>query len=647
MPQEPHPQEVRNIGSADELLRYAAAGQLARLQRDRSFLDNGLIGQGAEFAKPKPGAGRELARALKDGFSAKQLIGLDEVIGALATNLENTGGLASLFLRLSMEQPEKINATNLIAHVPPSWTSRLLQDPPADEIGALTQASAVLSAFQATSNMDTKGRHQSEDSVRDRYKEDLPRLVRRLVAVSGAPPTARNYDAQVLLGLLASYSFDSIKVLLEKELRYSPLGYRVWRAITKLVTLSDLQGRRAEERQVWVRELLEASEELRDRSMYAGRALDVELAIAVPAEWSPPGKDDWVSRVLLRRAQNEDATIRERGAAAMGLWERAVKSKDQATLEQARGDLGTLIKEFRKDPGQRPDSPRGLHWIAATLEHVIESGERVCNNWSAVPDPWYQHVEQAAQRLNSPAIPAHLRDGTKNLFLHMILQNAATYRSLAIETVVTSGWSEPVARALGHLLDHESEAWVRIRAEAALGLLQRPQDDITREHLIRACRRAFENLGVDKIPQDGRKAPGDTVPPRALRTELHACLYAVGDCFGVPGAEARAGAARDELREVLTELAEVEEPRARILRRPARAAAYLLTVTAQPCPGGTDFSKEMLEKLSRHPDEVTSRFSKWALGFRFADDGSVRPLLAAAEYPLDDRPFRLLPPLPD
>jgi hypothetical protein len=96
---------------------------------------------------------------------------------------------------------------------------------------------------------------------------------------------------------------------------------------------------------------------------------------------------------------------------------------------------------------------------------------------------------------------------------------------------------------------------------------------------------------------------------------------------------------------VLDELAEMKDPQARILRRPARAAAYLLTVTAQPSAGGTDFSKEALEKLLRHPDPLTSRFSKWALGFRFARDGSVRPLVAAAEQPLDDTPFGPLPPL--
>jgi hypothetical protein len=78
-----------------------------------------------------------------------------------------------------------------------------------------------------------------------------------------------------------------------------------------------------------------------------------------------------------------------------------------------------------------------------------------------------------------------------------------------------------------------------------------------------------------------------------------------------------------------------------ILRRPAQAAVYLLTVTAQPCPGGKDFSQQMLEKLLDHPDAVTLRFSRWALGFRFASDGRVGPLVVAAEHPLDDALFCL------
>ena len=93
---------------------------------------------------------------------------------------------------------------------------------------------------------------------------------------------------------------------------------------------------------------------------------------------------------------------------------------------------------------------------------------------------------------------------------------------------------------------------------------------------------------------------------------MHASLFAVGDCFGVAGAEARARSARDRLRPILEDLASMtEDPRATILRRPARAAAYLLTVTAQPRVNGhKDLSEELLEKLSRHADPVTARLSR-------------------------------------
>ena len=70
--------------------------------------------------------------------------------------------------------------------------------------------------------------------------------------------------------------------------------------------------------EAWVRQLIGDSEELRKSSLYAGSSLDLELAITVPAAWSPPG-DDWVGEALLTRARNGEATIRERGTAVMGL----------------------------------------------------------------------------------------------------------------------------------------------------------------------------------------------------------------------------------------------------------------------------------------------------------------------------------------
>jgi hypothetical protein len=630
-------QDVTDISSDDQLLRYAAAGQLARLLRRHIFLTQEAVAQGAGFGESKRYAGQQLSRALRNGLDSRRLLQLDEIISALAPDLDGTGGLSSLALRLSMERQDKIEAGRLTAHVPPSWTSKILQDPPADDIGVLIQASALLSAFWAAAKMHTAG--QSVESVRLRYSKELELLVRRLVTISGAPPTARNYDAQVLLGMLAGYAFEPMRDWLEAELRFSPLGYRVWRAITKLVTLSEEEGNRADELRPWVRQLMHDSDQLRRQSLYAGRAHDLELAIAVPTAWSPPA-DDWAGEALRERAWNRAATIRERGTAAMGLWQRALRC-DPATLAQVKDDLGRLIKEFR-NPETRRDAPAGLRWVAATLESVIEKGQPVCNEWPDVGDPWLQHVQEAAGELDNLGIPDHLLTGTKSLFRHMILQNAGGYRAQAIETVVTSGWAEPVARALGLLLKKEpGEAWLRIRAEAALGLLQRP-DHATEADLTNACLQAYRNLEIDKIPTDGRdksQVSEDEQPPRARITEMHTSLFAVGDCFGVAGAEDHARTACERLREVLEGLAAPEMPRARILRRPARSATYLLTVTAQqPESGEKGLSQELLEKLSRHPDPVTRRLSGWALKVRFAP-GGVRPLLAAAEEKLDTTPF--------
>ena len=87
--------------------------------------------------------------------------------------------------------------------------------------------------------------------------------------------------------------------------------------------------------------------------------------------------------------------------------------------------------------------------MAATLEHVIDRQVAVCNDWPDVDEPWLRRVHQAADELGRLPIPEHLRTGTRNLFLNMILQNAGVYRRQAIETVVTSGMTSPVATGSG------------------------------------------------------------------------------------------------------------------------------------------------------------------------------------------------------
>src|SRR5215472_9569212 len=559
--------EVRDISSVAQLLSYAAIGQLAQLQRHLPDISQGRIA--------------------------------------------HAGGLCSQALRLSAEGRGH-DTSNLTAHIPPSWARSVLAGQPATEVDVLIQASALLARLMAGDKMEKAGR--SVPSPRHRYAEEMEPLVQRLTLVSVAPPTSRNYDAQIMLGSLASYAFEPMSDHLEATLRYSPMGFRVWRAIAKL----NAESRHSDSLRAWVQRLIGDSGELRKHSLYAGRGLDLDLAITVPAAWSPPG-DDWVCQALLERARNPRATIRERGTAVMGLWQRMIID-ERPDLAETEQELRQLIKEFR-DPATRPDAAAGLRWVAATLEHVIDERAAVCNQWPDPGEPWFSHVQEAAGELDSSSLPAHLRTGAKNLFRHMILQNAGVHRRQAIETVVTSGWTDPVARALGSLLRKEpEEAWLRIRAEFALSFLQR-RDRWVEDQLVRACRQAYQKLRLSEIADD-------VAPPWSHVTEMHASLFAIGDCFGVEGAEKRAKSARDALEDILTELASLTGERARILRRATRAAAYLLTFTAQRREGGEkDLSQILLERMRNDPDEVTAKLSRWALDFRFGPNDTIRPLL--------------------
>ena len=185
------------------------------------------------------------------------------------------------------------------------------------------------------------------------------------------------------------------------------MGFRVWPAITKLVTLSSDRDRPDAVR-VWVQRLIVDSEILREKHLYPGNSYDLELALAIPEAWSPPG-NDWVGDALRARAWNNEATIRERGTAAMGLWQRAI-SQNRPDLESTEDDLRKLITEFRENPIGLPTTAAGFRWLAATLEHVIDNRIAVCNDWPDVDEPWFGRVQAAADRLDRFGIPDHLRD---------------------------------------------------------------------------------------------------------------------------------------------------------------------------------------------------------------------------------------------
>ncbi|MFE5328906.1 hypothetical protein ACFRCG_21240 [Embleya sp. NPDC056575] len=125
-------------------------------------------------------------------------------------------------------------------------------------------------------------------------------------------------------------------------------------------------------------------------------------------------------------------------------------------------------------------------------------------------------------------------------------------------------------------------------------------------------------------------------PTDARIREMHAVLFAIGDCFGAGfGARdrgnlktVRAGTA-PILREPATGELTRSDPRFHVV---ARALVYLLTFTAQDRRAGrVDLSEELLEALRDHPDETTREFCEWTLAFRFGADGKVRSLLYAAD----------------
>jgi len=167
-------QDVADISSPGELLRYALAGQLERLKR-RGY-NHGEIAMGAGFGTSPRNAGPALATALRYGPKADQLHRLDEVIGTLDQRMDGTGGLSSLALRLSEDRRDTIKSSLLAARVPARWTTQVLADPPGGEVGVLLQASAVLSEFMAVGKM----RSDAIATIRDRYETDLELLVRRL-----------------------------------------------------------------------------------------------------------------------------------------------------------------------------------------------------------------------------------------------------------------------------------------------------------------------------------------------------------------------------------------------------------------------------------------------------------------------------------
>lgn len=601
--------DIGDVSSSKELISYAARGQLAVV---RSLASQTTVAWAIGMGSTRAAAGANLANALsKDMLSDSKLQRLDQVVAALAPrDRSHIGSLSSLAVLLRGLR----RLDSLSGRVPPIWSQEVLQSPANTESEVLIQASALLGKFLAADAVDSKvPQSKAISAVHDRYHSEILRVVHQLILIGEAPPTPQNVEALIMLGTLGGYAFDIMKRRLEQA-RTLPLGFRVWRAITKIVTLIKPGSPYRHELIGWVQKLLEEAEELRTKSLYPARCLDLELAMAIPPSWSPAG-NDWVGDALLARVKNSNATVQERGTAALGLWERAI---DQARdPDRVARDLEPLMREFEDKNKQRD----AMGWIAATLRHMIIKRAAVCNEW---PDfsggTWLHNVDKAVRSLELQGIPESIRPATVTLFRHALLQNASIYRRQAIETLLAGGWAEPVTSALAEFLELEtSETWIRARAEFALGFFQHP-DSVVAQCLATACMDAYRHLSDDPTP--------------AQIMEMHTTLFAIGDCFGAVNVDQQdVYAVREDIREALCDLVDNKKTNKEKLYPVARAVAYVLAFTAQPRRGrDEDMSRVLLRKLLDHPDATTRSLSKWALENRIDQrTGDILPLVHAKQ----------------
>ena len=610
---------IDDITDTEDLVRFAVAAQLGLVKAWHPSVSQNSIERSAYLstgALTKKLRGDKTNGYRRTPFSDDELRQLDDAF--VAVKLEHAGGLSAMGVRL---RGRGDTWANLDARVPPGWADEMLAHPSTRELGVMLQATALTARVRAA--------YRAKRPVNQHHEADIKRTVRQLVHIGSAPPTRRNVEALILLGTLAGYTFAQMQGVLRDELA-SPLGFRVWRAVTKSVLLAPKNNGATPAADVqhlenFVFDQLQKAEQLREISLYPGRSLDLELAIIVPRSWSEKNEINWVRKVLLDRATNEHATLRERGTAAFGLWQRAVTG-DDPDREQVRGHLLKLIDEFQHHA--REDIAEGLRWTAITLQRCLDDEMAVCNRWPDADAPWFRVVMDAAASLERQAIPPEVRPGARKLFEHILLQNAGVYRRQAIETLIAAGLAKYVTPALTQVLEREQgEHWLRIRALFALGFMQCRDDQVARA-LADACNRIYRRLNST--------APADYPP--ALITELHAALFAIGDCFGPREAADEARNVRNLISTMLRELVTEQKTLSDEMRPIARAIAYLLTVTAQPrtTPMRPDLAQELLMVLKDHTDEVTRKLSEDALNFRFTAQGKIRPLLDADRTDLRD-----------
>ncbi|MFK4087755.1 hypothetical protein ACI2LF_26830 [Kribbella sp. NPDC020789] len=593
MPRPPVEQRIDSIASGDQLIRYAVAAQLSLL----ADVPDRVVAKAAKIS--------DLSAKLGHGhreFNFQDLRRLDQALIALSPRnparpyLQHTGGLRSLGARV-----RGLHISEVLAEAPAEWTDEWVFDPrpPRTEFELLGQASALLSMFVTASQAGIR-----QADVQETFARPTQEITKRLIMLGGSPPTSRNIDALIVLGGLARYSYKRVSETLETAIKSSPLGFRAWRAVSKLIRIerdvhSSIEGQLKD----WVPSLLQSAQRLRATSLYPARSLDLEVAANMPLDWSP----DAVRDFLYTRAMAKEVSLRERGTAAHIMWSRALDSGTKTDLAQTKKLLrADIIEGFKKSP--RKDVADGEAWLAATLEVVMDNEVQVCDEFPDIDKGWQRAALKNLAAIKESALPEHLKSATYQLAQHALFQNSGVERRRAVDTLQAAGLLDPVTRAFANIISESDQTWLRIRAIFALGFMQDPSQRV-QQALIDACQRSYEMV----LEKDEGVEP-------SVAAELHASLFAVGDCFGAPGYDEEARHVRGELEHILSDLvgSRTAPPNLHLV---ARATGYLLTVTAQRSDGSQpDLSKVLLADLRKHKDPVTQRLSDWALSFRFAED---------------------------
>ena len=618
------PQFVLDTITDDEsLIRYAATAQIANLD-----VEHGI--NQAEIADTMKVDQAYLTKALKQQPTLDFLHRLDTALKVLVP--DTPAGLVTFAARL-----RKLRDRDSVgARVPISLVPRLLKKHFTDPEMVIIQASALLSMFHGAFN------HEHE--VADRYQTEIAEIADRLILIGITPPTPDSVKALLLLGNIGSFAFPYVQPCLERELHTNPLGFRVWRAATAVVWGTDARASalaappendgsttrpakgseksaiRAAHRQAGLEELtrqvqewmsvqLGQAAELRKRSIYPARSLDLETAKAIPVRWTPPG-DDWAARMLLERARMSEASIRERGSAALGYWARALQHhdlrNDRAALDRARAELTEVATQL-ENASETEDL--GHRWVAATLRDNMKNDRKVSNTWptsGSQPAEFRAVVDRAMNELN--VLPRRIQTATKFMFQHSLLQNAGVYRRRAVDTLRVTGWSSSLIRAYGQVLERSDDDWLKCRALFAIGFLQ-----------------ARHSRVATTLEAAAAKAEGRLDGSRGRVGVMHDALFAAGDSFGAADATpAQVSEIRARLDPIVARLLANDVGRA----QPAlsRAIAYLTWVTARADPPR---SQEILEELSGFGDDVTASTAKWAL----------KSLVTAGPGPLDATPM--------